>query len=99
MEKQTIKIPLEIVLDWAYSIEINKLKQDLDEAEKLGATHINIQTYVNYNNYPYSTIKAIIQRLETDEEFNQRIIKENLYKTKCKKEELKQLAALKAKYE
>lgn len=40
MEKQIKRFEVNYLLDWKYSVEISKIKEDIEE---LGATHIEIE--------------------------------------------------------
>lgn len=95
MEKKEIEKEISYYLDWDSSVSLTQVKKDIEELEKLGATHINIEQ----GDFSYVTIEAIERRLETDEEFNQRKEEQELRQLAQKQEELKILAELKAKYE
>lgn len=90
--------PIKYQLDWAYGVEISKIKQDISELEKLGATHIEIEPCPNYDSASVS-IDAFVERIETDEEFEDRLMQYNLKKEQERERELAQLKQLKAKYE
>lgn len=96
MEKQKKRFTIK-ELDWKYGIEVSKLREDLDEVEKLGATHIEIDASVFYD-CAELTIEAECERFETDEEFNFRIDKNKRYEESTKKRELEQLGKLRLKY-
>lgn len=89
---------IEYELDWEYSIEISKLKEDLDAIEKLGATHVEITAYVSYD-CAYITMDALCKRVETDEECLKRTEDLDERKEQHKQRELEQLKKLKEKYE
>ena len=72
MEKEIRDFKITYTLDWTYGVDISKLKQDLVELEKLGATHVEIDPYTEYD-CAYVTICAISRREETDEEALERI--------------------------
>ena len=97
MEKQEQDFKINYPLDWTYGIEISQLKKDIEELEKLGATHIDIEHGSTYG-CSYIEINAICRRLETDEEYEQRKREEEVRMERRKQLELKQLADLKAKY-
>ena len=42
MKKQVKQFDVDFNFDWTYGIKISELRADLDELEKLGATHIDI---------------------------------------------------------
>lgn len=98
MEKQKKDIKLNYPLDWTYGVLIEKLKKDIEEIEKLGATHVNIEPDIRYD-CPYVEIDVICRRIETDEEFEQRKKEVEARQEQYRQQELKQLAELKAKYE
>lgn len=98
MKKITIRAKVKSINDWTYGVSISKLKEDLAELEKLGATEIEIEPYEEYGG-AYVNINALAIRLETDEEFNIRVEKENKRKQDIKDRELAELNRLKSKYE
>ncbi len=97
MKKITRNFKVNYNLDWTYGIEIARLREDLDELEKLGATHIEIEAYNNYD-CACVDIDAYANRLETDEEYTERINKENKRKEDIERRELEQLQKLQEKY-
>lgn len=72
MEKIIRNFKVDYSLDWTYGIEISKLRADLNELEKLGATHVEIEPYNSYDS-AYVDIDAYANRLETDEECKERL--------------------------
>ena len=98
MEKQTKQFNVDYDLRWEYGITISKLRQDLDELEKLGATHIDIDVSVSYD-CANITIEAKCERLETDEEFEKRTNAIKQSEASVKQRELNELNRLKQKYE
>lgn len=98
MEKIIIDSILNYCLNWEYGIEISKLKNDIEEIEKLGATHVNIDSAIIYDD-SYVIIDPICRRLETDEEFETRKMISELSLKENRERELRQLEILKAKYE
>jgi len=84
--------------NWEYGIEIKKMREDLDALEKLGATHIEIDSETSYN-CSYVSIEGYTNRDETDEEYNERIERVQAEKEEIKKNELEQLKKLKLKYD
>lgn len=98
MEKQERNFKINYPLDWTYGVSIERLKKDIEEIEKLGATHVNIEHGIDYD-CSYVEIDAICRRIETDEEFEQRKKEVEARWEKYRQQELKQLAELKAKYE
>jgi hypothetical protein len=97
MEKQEQDFKLNYSLDWACGLEISQLKKDIEELEKLGATHVNIEHGVSYD-CSYVEIDAICRRIETDEEFELRKKEFEAHQEQNRQRELKQLAQLKSKY-
>ena len=97
MEKETRKFKVDYSLNWTYGVEIIKLKQDLEAIEKLGATHVEIEHGIDYD-CSYVTIEAMVERIETDEEFNARVSEANKRQEETKRRELEQLEKLKSKY-
>lgn len=98
MEKIIIDSRLDYCLNWEYGIEISKLKKDIEEIEKIGATHVNIDSAIIYDD-SYVIIDPICRRLETDEEFETRKTISELSLKENRERELRQLEILKAKYE
>jgi len=97
MEKQEQDFKLNYSLDWTCGVSIEQLKKDIEELEKLGATHINIEHGISYD-CSYVEIDAICRRIETDEEFEQRKKEVEARQEQYRQRELKQLAELKEKY-
>lgn len=98
MKKIIRKFKIDYKLDWTYGIEINKLREDLDAIEKLGATHIEIEPGVSFD-CPFVDIDAYSERIESDEEYNARIDEETKRQEAIKRSELEILQKLKSKYE
>ena len=98
MEKQEQDFKINYSLDWTYGVSIEQLKKDIEELEKLGATHVNIEHGIDYDCF-YVEIGAICRRIETDEEFEQRKKEVETRQEQHRQRELKQLAELKAKYD
>lgn len=97
MEKEIRTFKVEYPLDWTYSVEISKIRQDLDALEKLGATHVEITCDISYDS-AYTTIEAVSERMETDDEFAARIEEIERKRISIEKYELEQLERLKLKY-
>ena len=96
MDKEKKRIEVKD-LDWEYGMPINRIREDLAELEKLGVTHIYIDSYESYGD-SYLDIKAISERLETDEEFNDRINKQKKREADIIRREKEQLRILQLKY-
>jgi len=98
MEKQIRRFKVNFDFDWTYGVEIKKLKEDLETLEKLGVTEIEIEAEDNWGS-PSVTIEAFTERLETDEEFSERIRMKEQTKKSFEQMELEQYERLKAKYD
>ena len=101
MEKQIRRFKVNFDFDWTYGVELKKLKSDIEELEKLGATNIFIKTEEDYHGNSSVSIEAFAERLrlETDEEFKERLDKEKKIKEQIVLIELQELERLKAKYD
>ena len=97
MEKEIRVFEVDYSLDWEYSVEISKIRADLDAIEALGATHVVIESSTRYD-CDYVTIKPVSERLETDEEFKARVKEVEQRQSEIKMRELEQLEKLKSKY-
>jgi vacuolar-type H+-ATPase subunit I/STV1 len=97
-QKREVSIPIEMYLDWTCGITISKLREDLDALEKLGATDVEINATDDWG-YPSVSMKAFQRRLETDEEFQQRVEDETAKETQQRARDLETLRILKEKYE
>lgn len=97
MEKEIRQFKIDYPINWSYEVEISKIKSDLDAIEKLGATHLKIDSYISYD---VSSINydVVCERMETDEEFSKRVESENKRNNQIKERELMELARLKSKY-
>lgn len=84
--------------DWECATSISKIREDIDEMEKRGITHINIELSQYYLDCYSISMKAEIHRLETDEEYEERTICE-AYKLKTNEaRELAEYERLKKKF-
>jgi hypothetical protein len=97
MEKITRNFEVKYSLEWKYGVEISQIKNDIEELEKLGATHVEIDIEYEHGD-SYIEIKALSNRLETDDEYQQRIDEQNKRQEDMKRRELEQLEKLKSKY-
>ena len=97
MEKEVRRFKVDYSLDWEYSVEISKIRADLDAIEALGATHVEIESSIMYD-CAEITIEPISERLETDEEFKARVEEVEKRQSEIKRRELEQLEKLKSKY-
>ena len=97
MKKIKRNFMVDYYLSWTYGVSISQIREDLDALEKLGVTSIDIEAYSDYGS-PCVSIEAIANRLETDDEYLERLIKEEKIADEIKQRELKQLELLSAKY-
>ncbi len=97
MEKLKKQFKVDYSLEWTYGVEITKLREDLDALEKLGATHVNIDSYESYG-CSYIEIEAKCERFETDQEFENRISEIKRREQVKKNRELAEFEKLKLKY-
>ena len=97
MEKKVRRFEVLFNFDWTYGVTIEKLRRDLDELEKLGVTEIEIKADNSYGCASIE-IEAFTNRLETDEEFQERVDREDQHKEDIKRRELAELEKLKLKY-
>jgi len=98
MEKKIIKAKVGFDFHWTYGIELKKIKEDLETLEKLGVTEIDIKVDDDYGCH-FVSIEAFVERLETDEEFDKRIVFEKKQKEEITLREMAQLERLKKKYQ
>ncbi len=97
MTKEVRRFKVDFNFNWTYGVELSKLKEDINELEKLGVTDIEIESVDDYGSSSVN-IEAFINRLETDDEYNNRIDKEKNRQDEIKKRELEQFERLKSKY-
>lgn len=84
-------------LNWSYSVSIEQIKKDLIALENMGATHISIEPYETFGEADVQ-IEAEARRLETDEEYNERILEEQERELINKQQDLRMFNRIKAKY-
>jgi len=96
--KNLLRKPIEYQLDWIPGVRISSIREDLDAIEKLGATHINIKYGPSHGDDAYCDIDAVCERLETDEEYAERLAKLKFREDMRKESELSQLKKLRLKY-
>lgn len=92
MEKGIRSAYIDYNIDWKYDTNLSVIKKDIEELEKLGATGVEITSASEITFYP------IIQRLETDEEFQERVMALEEHKKYVKNEEIKLYNKIKTKY-
>jgi hypothetical protein len=97
MKKKIRRFQIKFDFDWEYGVEISKIRKDLDALEKLGATHVDIETDVR-NDCAYMTFAGYVDREETEEEYLKRINLELERENLLKQRELAELKRLKDKY-
>lgn len=97
MKKQVRNFKVDFNFDWTYGVEISKLREDLDALEKLGVTHVDIEPELSYD-CAYVEIEAHCNRIETDEEYKQRIDEQKRRDDEVMRRDLEQLQKLQEKY-
>jgi hypothetical protein len=97
MKKKLRIFDVEYNLNWIYSVSIEQIKKDLIALEKMGATHISIDPYEQFGEVD-AHIEAEARRLETDEEYNERILEEQERALINKQQDLKMFYHIKEKY-
>ena len=97
MKKKLRIFDIKYNLNWSYSVSIEKMKKDLIALEKMGATHISIEPYETFGEAEVH-IEAEARRIETDEEYNQRILEEQKKEVINKQYEIRTFNRIKAKY-
>lgn len=102
MEKRMSHFPVPFNFEWEGETEVSKLFDDIIELKNLGATHVYINLEYNNDAHPSIDFTAISQKLETDEEFQERVKREaemqNIIKEKIKTMEIEQYYRIKEKY-
>jgi hypothetical protein len=84
-------------LGWEYDGAISKIKKDIEELEKLGATHVEIDEETSFGESSIR-IRAFSERMETDEEYQERIDEESKKEEEIKRRDLAKLEEIKSKY-
>jgi 6-phosphofructokinase len=101
MEKWIKTTQVDFDLDWTDGVKIEKLKEDIATLEELGVTDVDISLEDNYGDCCI-VIRAYIEQIETDEEFNARIEREKEEEKQqyddVTRRELAELKRLKEKY-
>lgn len=100
MEKIIIQETIDSDINWNQLTEISTVKANISLLEDLGVTHLEIcHYYEDHNINPTIFVHFLRKREETDDELEKRIERKK-YDDECLiKNELKQLAYLKNKYE
>tara|TARA_R110000851_G_scaffold280281_1_gene433594 strand:+ start:1982 stop:2281 length:300 start_codon:yes stop_codon:yes gene_type:complete len=97
MKKQVRRFEVKFDFDWEDGVEISKIREDLNALEKLGATHVGIDPYVNYDCASVS-FDGYVNRQETDEEYLKRTTEQLDRESRTKQRDLAELKRLKDKY-
>jgi hypothetical protein len=97
MKKQERDFEIDYSFDWGYGVKIEQIRKDLDALEKLGAQRIDIEIKEEYGSV-YVGIKAMVRRLETNEEYAARVQKETKWKEENERREQEVYEKLKAKF-
>jgi len=93
MEKQVIRENIGYNFSWEGSNSIESIREDLDNLEKNGATHIEIEAYEHS-----LECQAYTERTETDPEQAERLRIEQERSERQKERDLKQYEIIKSKY-
>lgn len=93
-----LKFKIDYELDWSYSVEIQKIRKDLDALELLGATHVDIVPDLEYD-CPVLSIQAYVEREETEDDIRERLALQEKQQALVEAKERQQLMMLKLKYE
>ena len=88
------KVHLKSNQPWNPGLILNK---DLIALEKMGATHISIEPYETFGEVDVH-IEAEARRLETDKEYNERILEDQERELIHKQYEIRTFNKIKAKY-
>tara|TARA_R110000782_G_scaffold132250_1_gene224193 strand:+ start:256 stop:555 length:300 start_codon:yes stop_codon:yes gene_type:complete len=97
MKKQVRRFEVKFDFKWEYGVEISKIREDLDALEKLGATHVDIDSDVSYD-CAYISFDGYVDREETDEEYLKRTTEQLDREDRIKQRDLAELKRLKDKY-
>lgn len=99
MKKLIKQEVVDYYLDWKYDIiPLSKIREDLDELEKLGVTGIEFDADTDSFGSIIFNIKPMKEREETNEEVQERMEFIQKREEAIKKQELQQLEILKKKY-
>lgn len=94
MEKQVRDFKIDFDFEWTYGISIDKLQADLNKLRELGCTRIDMEPSISYD-CPYLEIEAYANRIETDEECQQRIEEEEKRKEELYQRDLQMIEHIK----
>lgn len=98
-KKQIIDKVIDDSFIWEYQNSIEKVKEDINRFESLGATHVNIEMQSDWDGGTYILFSAVEKRIENDEEFEYRKNYAKNAKKVIEERELSLLKSLKEKYE
>ena len=84
-------------IGWEYEVPLSLIKEDIEELEKLGVTHLNIEIETHYEDSEI-VITPLKQREETELEMKARIEKEQNEVSVEKQRAIEQIEALKQKF-
>lgn len=88
---------LNYLLDWEFEVSMDVLEKDIKALKELGATSVSIESFQYYDSTSVQ-IKAICRRMETDEEYAERIRVISARDEQRRQRDLEQLEELKKKY-
>ena len=94
MEK---RFEIDFEIDWEYGVPITKLEKDLKELKKLGATNVDIESYISYD-LSYISFNGYVIREETPLEIQERIASEKTLSNITKMQDMVQFNRIKKKY-
>ncbi len=97
MKKEKRRFEVDFNFEWTYGVEISKIRNDLDQLEKLGATEIEIETEQEWD-FASISIKAFYNRIETDDEFNARVHEFKKRQDEQKRQDIELIERLKLKH-
>lgn len=99
MEKLKKNFEINYPLEWGRDdVTIEQLSKDLYELKKRGATFVSMEIEYGYDDCHTIDVKAYVNRLETDDEFNERVAHEKANQELLKRREMAELERLKKKY-
>jgi len=98
MKKIKRNFEVDFYFDWTYGVTLEKIKKDMESLERLGVTSIDIESDDYFGSTSVS-IKAIRNRIETDEECKERTAREQAARKIAEQREMDQFNRLKAKFE
>ena len=97
MKKVEIQEEIPFEFQWTVGVPLKKIKDDIEELEKLGVDEIYIESLEDLGS-TYTSIKAYHYRPETEEEYELRIKKIQEEEEYWKQQEIKLYNQLKLKH-